>query len=314
MPRKLTIDSLRAEAAGLQELLHEAKIYGDTVGELQYKERLEDITNELQNLAAADSHLASVALFFSGKPVFGSRGIAADFAGKLLGAYQDIISKTFAKAEMGSLGERGRVPMKQHTDLMVTGLAQGSFGFVLEELSDQTELHDTALKEIVSNVSNLLLNVSAENESEFDAAAEDIDPRTLVALRDFFKGLDTSEAAVRFVEDDREFFLDEKAIQRGRLRTEATEIDEKSEILKGVLMGFLPDHRKFELQEASGTTIYGAVSKEASEQFVRAVQYQEVVIGEPCEAEFIIREIRPVNRPPRLTYRLIGFHKIGKQT
>ena len=78
-------------------------------------------------------------------------------------------------------------------------------------------------------------------------------------------------------------------------------------------MGFLPDHRKFELREATGATVYGTVSKEAAEQFVKAVQYQEAIIGEHCEAEFIIREIRPVNRPARLTYRLIGFHKIGKQ-
>lgn len=313
MPRKLTIDSLKAEAAGLRELLREAEAYGDTVGELQYKERLEDIAHELQGLAATESHQASIALFFSGKPVFGSRGIAAEFAGKLLESYQDIVSKTFARAEIGSLGERGRVPMKQSTDLMVTGLTHGSFGFVLEELSDQAELHDTALKEIVASVSDLLQHVSAESEVEFDTAAEDLDPRTLVALRDFFKGLDTSEAAVRFIEDDREFFLDEGAVHRGRMRTEATEIDEKPEVIEGILMGFLPDHRKFELREASGTTIYGTVSKEAAEQFVKAVQYQEAVIGEPCEAEFIIREIRPLNRPARLTYRLIGFHKIGKK-
>ena len=66
MPRKLTIDSLKAEAAGLQELLREAEAYGDTVGELQYKERLEDIAHERQSLAATDCHQASIALLFSG--------------------------------------------------------------------------------------------------------------------------------------------------------------------------------------------------------------------------------------------------------
>lgn len=311
MPRKLTIDSLKAEAAGLQQLFEEATQIGDVVGEIQYKERLEEIANELAVLADSDSNLASVAMFFSGKPVIGSRGIAADFAGKLLECYQDIVSKVFAKTEIGALGERGRVPLKQSTDLMVTGLTHGSFGFVLEELSDQVELHNTALKEVLSNVSDLLLDIGAENETVFDNASEDLDPRTLAALKEFFKNLDTAEAQVRFVEDARDFSLDEKAIHRGRVRTEAIEIDEKTEIISGSLVGFLPDHRKFEIRDAAGSMIYGTVSKEASEQFIRAVQHQSAVIGEPCEAECLVREVRPLNRPARLNYRLLGFHKIG---
>ncbi|MFP4192199.1 MAG: hypothetical protein ACLFU6_09035 [Candidatus Hydrogenedentota bacterium] len=311
MPLKLTVDSLKAEAAGLQQLLDEASQVGDIVGELQYKERLEEIASELAELADSDTHLASVAMFFSGKPVVGSRGISADFAGKLLESYQDIVSKAFAKAEVGVLGERGRIPLKQSADLMVTGLTHGSFGFVLEELADQTEPYDADLKEILSSVSDLLQHLGAENENDFDSAVEDLDPRSLGALREFFKGLDTAGAQVRFVEDAREFSLDKKAVHRGRVRTEAIEIDERTEIINGVLMGFLPDHKKFELRDDAGTTIYGTVSKEAAEQFVRAVQHHAAVIGEPCEAEFIVREVRPLNRPPRLNYRLVGFHKIG---
>lgn len=312
MPLKLTVDSLKAEAAGLQKLLDEAGRIGDVVGEIQYKERLEEIASKLAELADSDTHLASVAMFFSGKPVVGSRGIAADFAGKLLESYQDIVSKTFARAEVGVLGGRGRIPRKQSADLMVTGLTHGSFGFVLEELADQAEINDTALKEILSNVSDLLQHVGAENENDFDVATEDLDPRTLVALREFFKGLDSAGAQVRFVEDVQEFFLDEKAIHRGRLRTEAIEINERTDVIGGVLIGFLPDHRKFELRDDAGATIYGTVSKEAAEQFIRAVQHQSAVIGERCEAEFLVREVRPLNRPPRLNYRLMGFHKIGK--
>lgn len=314
MPLKLTIDSLKAEAAGLRQLLDEGERYGDVVGQLQYKERLAEIALTLEEMASSDRHLASIALFFSGKPVFGSRGIAVDFAGKLLEAYQDLVSKTFAKAEIGVLGERGRVPLKGDTGLMVTGLTHGSFGFVLEELADQAEMHDTALKEVLLMVSELLRNVSSESEIEFDRVTEELDSRTLVALREFFKNMDTAEAAVRFVEDTREFSLDAPAIHRGRIRTEATEIDEATQSISGILAGFLPDHRRFELRISSGETFYGTTSKEAAEQFEHAVQKDMVLIGAPCEAEFMVREIRPLNRPPRRTYRLSQFHKLGTQT
>jgi hypothetical protein len=312
MPLKLTIDSLQAEAAGLRQLLEEADKFGDVVGQIQYKERLEEIARSLQELAHTDTHLASIALYFSGKPVVGSRGIAAEFAGKVLESYQDIVSKVFAKAEIGTLGERGRVPLKQSTDLMVTGLTHGSFGFVLEELSDQTQMHDTALNQVLILVSDLLLSVGAENEAEFDRVTEELDSRTLVALREFFKGMDTAEAAVRFVEDYREFSLDKYAIHRGRIRTEAIEIDDRSEAMRGILAGFLPDHRRFELRDETGATFYGTTTKEAAEQFESAVHQDMAVIGAPCEAEVIVREIRPFNRPPRLTYRLVGFHRLGQ--
>lgn len=311
MPRKLEIDALEAEAAGLRALLSEATQYGDPVGELQYKERLDEIDRELEHLRTTPSALASVALYFGGAPVIGSRGIAADFAGRALAEFQDLVSKTYAKLELGGLGQRGRVPFRQNTDLMVTGLTHGSFGFVLDELADQHELHDTALKEVVGVVSNLLIGAGANSESEFELIAEDLDPRTLIALREFFKDMDSAGATVRVVGDESEFLLDEAAISRGRLRTEATQIDEEMIPYEGVLIGFLPDHRRFELRDPNGVTIYGTATKTATEQFEAAIGQGGSVIGANCRAKLLVRTVRPLQRPPRLAYRLMEFYRIG---
>ena len=310
MPRKLEIDALQAEQAGLRALLEEARTIDDPVGELLYAHRLEEIQEHLQRLHDSHIPMASVALFFSGKPVIGSLGIASDFAGRALGAYQELISKTFAKSELGGMGERGPVPLKQETTLMVTGLAHGSFGFVLNELSDQTEIHDTALKEVVKDASDLLECVSASSETEFEHASEDLDPRTLGALKKFFKDLDNEGATIRIVDDYRELKLDGEAIHRARMRTEATEIVEETITVEGILKGFLPDHRRFELQ-AQEQTYHGTASKEAAEQLQSAVNRDIPVLGKECSAGFIVRTVTSLNKPPRLAYRLTKFYSLG---
>jgi hypothetical protein len=311
VPRKFEIDALHAETAALKAILEEAREVGDVVGELQSEERLEEIQQEISMLAGARATFANVALFFAGEPVYGSRGIAAQFAGKVLDIYQELVSKTFARLELGSLGSRGRIPFKKETDLMVTGLAHGSFGFVLEEFSDQEELHDTELKEVISVVSNLLGNITSIDDSDFENIVTELDQRSLIALREFFKELDSASATFRVVDDLREYSFDSQAIQRGRIRTESTEIEERASVIRGRLKGFLPDHKKFELIKLSGETIYGTATKEACKQFDQAVGDGLAVLGTDCAAEFIVSEILKLNQEPKYSYRLVEFKELG---
>ncbi|RLK48870.1 hypothetical protein DFR31_1985 [Alkalispirillum mobile] len=314
MPLKLQIDALEAELAGVEALLGEASEIGDTVGKLQYQQRADELRAELDRLYTLHSPFASVALYFNGEPVLGSRGIAADFAGRALDTFQEIVSKVYAKCELGTIGERGRVPLQDSAGLMITGVTHGSFGFVLDELSDQEELHDTALKEVIHSVSQLLEDIGADSEQKFESTIEDIDARTLIALRNFFKDMDTASATVRLVDDERDFTLDEGAIHRGRLRTEATQIKEDTQSVEGNLLGFLPEHRRFELQVASGEVVYGTASMEAAEQVQEAVESGNFVVGGAnswCVGNVIVRTVQPLNRTARITYRLVEFTKLG---
>jgi len=311
VPRRLEIDALQAEEAGLRALLEEARTIDDPVGVLQYTQRLEEIKEHLERLHAAHVPVASVALFFAGKPVLGSAGIASDFAGRALKDYQELIAKSFARSELGGMGERGRIPLRQEATLMVTGVAHGSFGFVLKELSDQTEMHDTGLKEAVSSTSALLEGVSAVNETSFEQVSEDLDPRILSALQRFFNDLDTEEATLRIVNDDREVQLDQAAIHRARVRTEATEIAEEPMETEGILRGFLPDHKRFEFLDADGRILSGSASKEAAEQIEHAINTGRPVLGKHCRIGLIMRKVRSLNKPERLAYRLTQFYSLG---
>ena len=311
MPKKLSINSLSSEITTLNELLSSARQSGDIVGEMQLEHRVGELSNKLETLkdqTLADNS-ASVALFFGGQPVLGSKGIAAEFAGVALEQFQNLIAKVFAKNELGDLGGRGRVPFKANSELMVTGLARGSFGFVLDEMSEQVELESSELSHVIDKAVLLIRDSAAQDDVVFESLLEELEPRTLVALRDIFSNLDSSKATIRIVEKELDFTLDGPSIHRAKVRTEATSIDETATEIEGVLVGFLPEHRKFELADKSGKLFYGSATKEAVEQFTKAT---ESVLGKTCQIKVTIKTVSPLNRPSREIVRLIEFLKFGE--
>lgn len=306
MPRKLRMQGLQAELSSVNALLQSAREMDDPVGGFQLEKRKVKIESELQTLVEHPENRASIALFFGGKPVLGSRGISAEFAGHMLENFQELVARKFAAAELGALGGRGPIPMKQATDMMVTNLAKGSFGFVLDELSDQEEIDATALKVIVEEVVQTIEKVSSSNELDFEEVTEQLDPRLLISLKDFFVTLDSSEAAIRLVNDLADISLDSMSVHRGRLRTEATSIDESDVTLDGVLVGFLPEHRKFEML-VEGQMLYGSVSKDATEQYSQLVARGENPERQTWKVRMKRRIVTPLNRPAREVNRLLEF-------
>ena len=306
MPKKLSIDGLSAEITSVSELLISAKNAGDIVGEIQLKYRLDQLDNELKELkeSMTNDNSASVALFFGGKPVLGSKGISADFAGTALEQFQNLVSKIFAENEVGQLGSRGKVPFKARSELMITGLARGSFGFILDEKSNQIELEASELTHVIDKATHLLRDIAAQDEAVFEGLIDELDTRTLLALKDMFSTLDSNEATLRVVENNLDIILDSAAIHRGKIRTEATSIEEKTSEISGILEGLLPEHQKFEIRDDSGNLIYGSTTKEAVEQFEKA---SKSVIGKHCLASVTVKTVIPLNRPPKEVVCVIEF-------
>ncbi|MDT8954531.1 hypothetical protein [Aeromonas caviae] len=301
MPRKLKLNSLTSDQHAVQQLISEAIEYGDIVGELQYREKLEKLDREISLLKNANETNASVALFFGGEPVLGSQGILASFAGKVLENFQELINKAFASKENGSLGERGKIPLKANSNLMVTQVAKGSFGFILDEVSDQLEITETALKHTVDYVLDLI-NASAQPDDEtFEKLIESLDKRVLQSLKDFFITLDKAHSTMRLVGDNQEYSLDSNWIHRARQRTEATEIDEDEELVELKVLGLLPEHCKFEAVTREGNIIYGSTTRLAAEQF------RSELIGKQVRVNLLTKSIKPLRRPERTVYKLLEF-------
>jgi hypothetical protein len=315
MLKILQLKQLQAELAATHELLENSRTEGDFVGEIQYEERAKNLENKIKQVEEYSDKKARVALFFGGNPVIGSRAISAEFSGKMLKYFQDLVSKDFAISEFGDLGERGIVPTSASNQLMVTGVALGSFGFTLEEVSDQEEMFTTSLRNSVDNVVSRLNDITSENESKFLETLEGINSRELITLKKFFSTLNNSSATMRIAEDEAEFVYDEIAIQRGKDRVDRSTIKEEPEIITCQLTGILPEKlHRFEARLDDGEIITGLISKEGMEDYERQKSHSALEFPMRWTLKFDVRKITTVNKVEKTVYILVGFVQENPET
>jgi len=298
---------LQADLAQARQLLADGQAHGDPIAERQYGQRVLRLERELAELSHADAQEPiGVALFFGGRPVVGSHGIKAAFGTQAVGKFQKLISQRYAAVETGPLSSRGRVPMSDDTQLLVTDVVRGSFGFVLQ--GSEPASGDAALKEVVDQVADTLSRMAAMDDALFDEASADVDNRQLGALQEFFKLLDDEGASLRVVEGDRDFELTTQAVQRARQRTEAMTIEERLETLQGEIIGWAEHSLRFELRlHANRSVIVGSVSRSAME---RSLQDGLMPLHRHVRAQIKVREARIRNRTPRKTFALQVFETI----
>ena len=309
-PKKLRIDALRSDLTSVIHMIEKSRLFHDAIGEHQFTHRKESIESEIEALGITQEHTGKVALFFGGGPVLGSRGVEADFAGEALHAFQDIIQKKFAVEEQGGLGSRGPVAHRTASQLLITDVARGSFGFLLEEAATGDALADTELKVVIDQTSNLIADIASPSSETFEAAIGTVDSRTLIALKKFFDVVDSSHATVRVVDDENEFSLQRVDVTRARHRVDATEIDEEENGDISGFLYFLPQHKTFELvRDDNGETIYGKVEPAVIRQLLAATREPGQGMGR-WRTVMKIKRVQQRGREEKIFYKLAGLVSI----
>jgi hypothetical protein len=302
---------LQADLVEARQLLADGRAYDDPIAEHQYGQRVARLERELAELSLAVAHApTSVALFFGGRPVVGSQGIKAAFGAQAVGQFQKLVSQRYAAAEIGPLSSRGRVPMSDETQLFVTDVVRGSFGFVLQ--ASEPANGDAVLRDVVDEVADTLSRMAAADDALFDEASAGVDNRQLGALKEFFKLLDEEGASLRVVEGERDFELTTQAVQRARQRVEALVIEDRVDSLQGEVIGWAEHSSRFELRlHADRSVVVGAVSREAME---RSIQEGLIPLHRHVRVRVKVREVRLRNRAPRRTFALQSIEMIDAPT
>ena len=307
MLKNLEISSLKADLANVESLLATRQQDDDPIGWYQFSQRKIQLQEAIQALAARDCKHAAIALYFGGKPVVGSRGMDATFAGRAIDTFQAIVAKRYATAAEGKvLKDRGRVPKKPDASLLVTEVARGSFGFVLEEAAiEQEQLLDTPLKRSVEEVTTLIRDLV---KNDIEDAAEFLDERILISLREFFVLLDESGATMRVVEGDKDFQLDREDISIAREKTDTLALEESQRWECGVLY-ITPDSQRFDLEVVPpGHVVKGRVDRDLLTR-LRQNQDQELkkFLGAKVRANLAVKDVRSAGRPVRSTFTLMDI-------
>jgi len=301
---------LQADLAQVQALLAQCSPDEDPIEYFQYGQRIQMLQGKLTAMPASIAVApAGAALFFGGRPVAGSHGIKAAFSGQAIEQFQKIVSQRFAAHEQGTLAAKGRVPFSDETQLLVTDVVRGSFGFVLQAPATDSDGDKATLKTAVDEVAETFFQMSASDDTLFDQAAALLDDRQLGALQAFFKLLDDEGASLRLVEGERDFELDRAAVSRARVRIEGLSIVNREQQLGGQLIGWSDYSGQFDLvPHEGGNVIRGVVTREVLER----VEGEGInPYKQHVKVWLKVREISIRNRSPKLAYTLAGFEVVA---
>lgn len=301
---------LQADLAQVQALLAQCSPDEDPVEHFQYGQRVQMLQGKLVAMPASiNAAPAGAALFFGGRPVAGSYGIKAAFSGQAIEQFQEIVSQRFAAHEQGTLAAKGPVPFGDETQLLVTDVVRGSFGFVLQVPATNSNGDKATLKAAVDEVAETLFQMSASDDTLFDQAAALLDDRQLGTLQTFFKLLDDEGASLRLVEGERDFELDRAAVSRARVRIEGLSIVNREQQLDGQFIGWSDYSGQFDLvPHEGGNVVRGVITREVLERVEREGinPYKQHV-----KVSLKVREISVHNRSPKLAYTLTDFEVTG---
>jgi len=296
MPVSFERDLLESDLAAVDGLLR--RVGGrDRLARLTLTKRKGSIEAELQKLAGTRHTTASVLLSFDGGPVRGSYGIDADFAGRALQDYQELLAKQAAAHETGGLARMGPVPDRQLSRLNITNVVHGSFGFLLEEDgADQPQLIDSALLVSVKRITDLLQAFTDSNQQTFEQALAEIDPRVFISLKKFIEDLYRGGATLKLIEDDRQVVFDNTAVNIARERIVATDVSDDEVVLEGELLGVVPIQRRFDFRvHPSQEDIKGKVGERFSVDYLERLHKEQTMVGQPAKATLNRRTIRRVD-------------------
>lgn len=285
MPVLLSMEALEADRRYVERQIAEA---GDSpwgTARLMWQSRLADIDQQIAALSAGRSNYASVAVIFDGNPVIGSGDIRLDFTTEALDSYQKVVALALASQNGVELSERGRLPAGDQALLFIRDLVRGSMGFILEELpGQQHEMLPTQLKEAVEDTTQLIANLSAASDAEFEATLAGTQPRLVAAVQKFAKVLFDAGASTRIVGDEQRLALSVDEVGRLSRRLGEVEVTEEVVPVDGVLLGVLPEARKFELKLLEGT-MEGAVSEDLAFKYTSDAAFKERLLLQPVRAQ-----------------------------
>jgi hypothetical protein len=247
---------LTSEIFELESIL--AQIPADRViDRTSFESRLKRAKETIARIAPAELP-KKARLTFRGNPVFGSYGVAAEFASKASASFTEAFAAIVA-ALNDNLRYMGPIPDKQRNQLIITGTAIGSFGFEYElpppnvgENPAQCEMDFGAPRNTevaMEKIEELFRVASSGDDDELSDLVDEIHPRAIKKVAEFLDYLGEHEAWCGLEFDQSLFrFTSSEQVQQSATRLQGDNIKEATEEFSGRFEGALPTGRQFEFK------------------------------------------------------------------
>lgn len=300
-------DAISSELSALDALLASID-EGDFIGRRSLSYRRDELAGELAAMGDQHQSFGRVVLSFEGRPVTGSRGIDAKFAAKTLADYQDLISKQVIAGGQGSLAQRGPVPSRDAARLNITSVVHGSFGFQLEEHgAEQLDIFETPVKKAIKAVDDVLAAFAGTGDAAYQAALATVDRRLFISVQSFFEDLYGDSAALKILEDERDFTLNQGDILRARERIRGVEVIDEELLVPGELLGLTPVSRTFDFLTTERLVIVGKVGQRLSDDYLERLHGETRISGQAYTAVMLRRRATRADGSFNESYTLLDL-------
>lgn len=209
---------------------------------------------------AQHPRIARVRLTFRGPQVHGTHGINAEFGLEATLAYQDAVGKR--ANHLSKVATSRAAPLEPA--LAIVGVAQGSFGFVLEEIeTTHAALPDLGMATFVSSALSEVrdaLKIAGGSEKEpFFSHMQTLDGGTASAIQDFVEITGFGRASLHVEDWDSDLELEAPALLRAAKWVQDLVVQESVEMHIGTLTGAFAESREFEFVPDGRNRIEGDI-------------------------------------------------------
>ncbi len=273
------------------------------------RQRKQEFEKQLEELPPP-SRQPRTALFFAGGPVFGTRGIDAQFAADVLDPFMQMVKSQYAAVKHGAIGARGVRRGESEARLLLTGTPRGSFGLELSQPDSEDFRAAEQLSTVLVQLTRVIESACKDDES-FAFALDEVTPRVLERLKQFFKVAADNKARVRVVSGDLECDLSETAVAQAFERVSAANTEESAVEMSGVFRGATLDTWRFDFRTDTGEHITGHLGDEVSD-----AQAREMVrlTDEHCLATLKQTLVKTRSGASRTRYELLSLGQPKRQT
>ncbi len=237
---------LLSERGALDRLIAETPS-DKVISRMSLQRRRNKVEAELAAYAGRLPRQIDACLTFQGSPVSGNRGIHADFVADALKAFASTVNAVGA-SQHSTLGSRGVVPQSDNYRLLITDTVRGSFGFRIEDASQQPmlPLEPSPVERALERV-KAILEASIRTDDDLSEAITESDQRALSAMRNFLKTVADQNAVCAMEFRGNVFrFSDSAQVRRSEQRLSVDNIRENQVVIDGRFEGFLPNSRRAE--------------------------------------------------------------------
>lgn len=229
-------------------------------------QREDELRQQLKDLPAGGREARTV-LFFTGDPVYGSKGIDAHFASTVLLPFLEMVKSEYAAEKHGQVGERGPRKDQDEARLLLTGLPRGSFGLELSHPQSEDLFAEEQLSNVLVRLTELFSSAGKSDE-DFVHALEEVSPRVYARLPEFFKSIHDHGANIRMQTGDLEFALDRDHVSEAFTRVNSVQQVEREVEKEGVFRGATLDTWKFDFRTNDDEMITGRLAADLGEATV----------------------------------------------